>query len=353
MNRDLLDILNRIIDQTFKFAFKYSEDDYKKNDKNINRWYNWDWCMGVAFYGIFKANKYLNNNDYIKLMKKWIDFRIKDKIQTLCINTCALMTSVLKLNELYKDYNYEKLSVDFDEYLFKTAPRVFNKAYVHTVINKIFLGKVWADTLFMACIYLAEKGRYQNKHIYYNESINQLYNHMKCLLDSDTNLFYHCWNDLQKVHEGVIWGRGNAWILISTIEILELINVDFPEKEEIKEIIRNFIRSLVEFQDKSGLWHTVINNKDTYLETSSSAGFAYGLLKGIRLGLFDSNLKEAGIKAIRAIIKNIDKEGNVLYGSSGTAVKESVEEYNKIPYEITPFTQGLTILALTEFVFYE
>jgi len=351
LNKDFLDDLNKVIKQTFNLAFKYNEEDLKKNDKHINRWYNWDWGMGAAFYGIFEANKYLNNSEYTKLIKKWIDFRIKDKIQTLCINTCALMTSVLKLNEQFKDYNYEKLSVDFDEYLFKTAPRVFNKAYVHTVINKIFLGKVWADTLFMACIYLAEKGRSNNKHIYYNESINQLYYHMKCLLDPDKNLFYHCWNDLQKIREGVIWGRGNAWVLISTIEILELINVDFPEKEEIKVIIKNFIKSLVKYQDKSGLWHTVIDRKDSYLEVSASAGFAYGILKGVRLGLFDPEFKEAGNKAIIAIKKNIDSDGNVLNGSSGTSVKESAEEYNNIPYEITPFTQGLMILALTEYVF--
>jgi unsaturated rhamnogalacturonyl hydrolase len=51
-------------------------------------------------------------------------------------------------------------------------------------------------------------------------------------------------------------------------------------------------------------------------------------------------------KAIQALVAKIDDEGNVLGGSSGTAIKENVAEYNAVPLAVTPFTQGLALMAL-------
>lgn len=35
--------------------------------------------------------------------------------------------------------------------------------------------------------------------------------------------------------------------------------------------------------DKTGLWHTLLNDADSYVETSATAGFAGGMLMGVRL----------------------------------------------------------------------
>jgi unsaturated rhamnogalacturonyl hydrolase len=73
---------------------------------------------------------------------------------------------------------------------------------------------------------------------------------------------------------------------------------------------------------------------------------AAGVLKGIRLGLIDDRYEEMAQKAIQALVAKIDDEGNVVGGSSGTAIKENVAEYNAVPLAVTPFTQGLALMAL-------
>ncbi len=54
-------------------------------------------------------------------------------------------------------------------------------------------------------------------------------------------------------------------------------------------------------------------------------------------------------RAIKAVLDNVDAEGNVLRGSSGTPIKRDVAEYAQVPYAITPFSQGLALMALCEF----
>ncbi len=53
-------------------------------------------------------------------------------------------------------------------------------------------------------------------------------------------------------------------------------------------------------------------------------------------------------RATKAVLDNVDEEGNVLRGSSGTPIKRNVAEYGQVPYAITPFTQGLALMALCE-----
>lgn len=46
------------------------------------------------------------------------------------------------------------------------------------------------------------------------------------------------------------------------------------------DTLRAQIDALVKFQDpESGLWHTLLDDRTSYLEASASAGFVYGILK--------------------------------------------------------------------------
>lgn len=113
------------------------------------------------------------------------------------------------------------------------------------------------------------------------------------------------------------------------------------------------IDALVKCQDPdSGLWHTILDDPTSYLEASASAGFAYGILKALRLRLIgkeDRYIKTAN-KAIEGIFKNITDKGELLQVSFGTPVFDDVEEYKMIPLTSMPYGQSLALLALTEYL---
>lgn len=340
-------LLRRVAEQTLDLAFRFGAADLDRV-QHAAKWYVWDWYMGVALYGLWRAYELLEDETYLSRIKRWIDERAETGIPKLCVNTSAPMATVLRLYQIYPEQQYETLCRDFDDYILNQAPRTPSGALAHTVIERDFLGQVWVDTLFMGIIYLTQRGVQLNSRAHLEEAARQRVVHVNSLYDERDGLFYHAWDDDAQQPMGAKWGRGNAWMLNSALEMLESEADVFPDRAELLAKLDKQLAALERHQDANGYWHTVIDHPNTYPETSVTAGVAAGALKGIRLGLIDARFKPMAFKAIRALVAKIDEEGNVLGGSGGTSVKQSVAEYNAVPIAILPFTQGLTLMALCE-----
>ena len=66
-------------------------------------------------------------------------------------------------------------------------------------------------------------------------------------------------------------------------------------------LMRDQVEALLPLQASSGMWHTLLAEPGSYAETSATAGFAYGLLKGARLGLGCDRWRGAGLRALDAV----------------------------------------------------
>jgi unsaturated rhamnogalacturonyl hydrolase len=346
---DIQETVAKIAEQTLSLAFDGREPKVPNHTFEARRWQQWDWSMGVAFYGLWKAYDIDHDDAYVARMKEWIDARIDRGIQTICVNTNALLTTVLRLHQRYSEERYEKICRVYDDYLLETAPRVPCGALAHTTLGSQYSGQVWADTLFMSILYATQRSLVLNDRGYLYEAIRQLILHVEKLFDAHTGLFYHGWNDVEQCALGGRWGRANAWVIVSVVEILELVPFDFPEKQDLLNRLHHQVAALQELQDMEGCWRTVLDHPETYAETSATAGVAYGVLKGIRLGLVAEPYAPMAQRGIKWLLRTMDDDGNVLHGSSGTPIKQNVGEYAHIPYAITPFTQGLALMALCEY----
>jgi unsaturated rhamnogalacturonyl hydrolase len=97
------------------------------------------------------------------------------------------------------------------------------------------------------------------------------------------------------------------------------------------------------------MWHTLLDDPDSYLETSATSGFGYGFLKGIHDGLLPESCRSTAIAAINATIQRIDSKGIVQQVSYGTPMgRDSQDFYKKIPIRPMPYGQSLALLALME-----
>ena len=84
--------------------------------------------------------------------------------------------------------------------------------------------------------------------------------------------------------------------------------------------LRAQIDALVRTQDaETGLWHTLLDDPTSYLEASATAGFAYGILKALRLRLIPKEEKylTSAKKAIDGILKNVTEKGELQQVSFG------------------------------------
>ena len=91
---------------------------------------------------------------------------------------------------------------------------------------------------------------------------------------------------LEFEHANMIpWSRGNGWVVFSLSELLMRENPDVPMREELVSYFHDLCEGYLELQDEDGLWHQILDERDTYQETSAAAMFICAMSRGIRYGL--------------------------------------------------------------------
>ena len=97
------------------------------------------------------------------------------------------------------------------------------------------------------------------------------------------------------------------------------------------------------------MWHTLIDDSDSYLETSATTGFAYGMLKAAHMGLIDESFAECGMKPLGAVMDYISEDGVVGQVSYGTPMgRDGKQFYKDIEIRPMPYGQAMAILYLIE-----
>jgi len=210
---------------------------------------------------------------------------------------------------------------------------------------------------------------------YVEEAKRQFLVHVKYLADRKTGLWFHGWTfEGRHNFADALWGRGNCWVTIAIPDFLELLATPYVSSEGqsqssqrdtkpsnsglisfLHATLLAQIDALLPLQDPvTGLWHTLLDDPSSYLEASASAGFTYGILKALRLGLIPNErtkmFRECASKAIAGITSCIDTTGEVHSVSFGTPVFDTKEEYKKVRCTSMPYGQSLALLALGEWL---
>ncbi len=85
------------------------------------------------------------------------------------------------------------------------------------------------------------------------------------------------------------------------------------------------------------------------MEASATCGFAYGILKGVSLGLGEAWWARKALKAVEPILGFTDEDGVVHQVSYGTPMgRESKDFYKEIELKPMPYGQALAMLFFME-----
>jgi unsaturated rhamnogalacturonyl hydrolase len=107
-----------------------------------------------------------------------------------------------------------------------------------------------------------------------------------------------------------------------------------------------WVKMLVAHQRDNGMFCTLVCDPQSPEETSATAAIAYGILRGIDLGLLGKDLKPIAAKALDAVMQRIDETGIVLEVSDGTPMGHTLDFYRQIPNVPAPYGQALVMLLL-------
>ncbi len=186
---------------------------------------------------------------------------------------------------------------------------------------------MWTDDMYMALPFLARLAVITGEEKYFADIVTQVKGFFSRMFMEDQGLMGHIFFVKEGVCNRVPWGRGNGWVLLALSEVLLLMPEDYEGRAVVLDAYQKFAAGILKHRDKEkGIWHQVINNPESYIETSGTAMFITALGRGIRGGWIDAAYQDDVLKAWEALLEHcVDTEGNV-YGvcmGSGCNMEET------------------------------
>ncbi|MEE3661154.1 glycoside hydrolase family 88 protein [Brenneria sp. g21c3] len=311
----------------------------------------WDWEVGVGLYGFWKLARLKQDGDMVRALEQWYQQKLGAGLPPRQINSTApmLVLALLCLDNPQAPSQWRQAVSEWADWLLHALPKTEDGGFQHTVKERPNTGQLWDDTLFMAGLFLVAAGRLLSRRDLIEEAEYQLLTHARYLADARSGLWYHGWTFNGRHHyANAFWGRGNAWItlVLPEMRVLARDQLSAPVLRTLEAILEQQTQTLARCQHDSGLWHTLLDDPDSPLETSASAGFIAGILTARRLGML-SNFPQAQLdKGFAAVVAQIDEAGVVLGVSDGTAMGHDLQFYRDIPNVAVPYGQALVMLML-------
>jgi unsaturated rhamnogalacturonyl hydrolase len=161
------------------------------------------------------------------------------------------------------------------EFLLVKAPRTRKGLIYHNHIENM----IWVDAFYMAPPFLAVAGRP-------DEAVRQVDGYRETLRQPETGAYYHMWDeDRQRFERKLLWGVGNGWAAAGMTRVIRALPDSMrSERERIVGYVRELLDACLKFQRTDGLFHDVLDDPGTFVETNAAQMFAYSVYRGVEGG---------------------------------------------------------------------
>lgn len=197
---------------------------------------------------------------------------------------------------------FKKAAEAMRDYLLVKAPKTTDGVLHHVTYAR----QVWSDASFMAPPFLALMGAY-------DESVKQIEGFRKYLMDPEKKMYYHIWDESKNAFERKkCWGGGNGWTAAAIAKIMNLLPENRPDlRDKMKQFGKEVIDGCLAYMRPDGLFHDIVDDSSTFVETNLSQMLAFSIYTGVKAGWLEARYKgKADIMRLAARSK-IDENGIV------------------------------------------
>ncbi|MFO7889972.1 MAG: glycoside hydrolase family 88 protein [bacterium] len=227
--------------------------------------------------------------------------------------------AVLFAAQYLEDVDLKKAADKMLEYLLDKAPKTESGILYHTLDKP----EIWIDSMYMAPPFLAAAG-------HFNEALKQIKGVRSYLWNTTYKLFSHRWSDKKKgfVNKN-FWGVGNGWAITGMSRVLKkLPSTMKSEKELLIHYIKETLDGCIQHIRPDYLFHNVIDDKATFVETNLSQMVAYTIFRGVADKWLDKsyliyadNMRKAAHKKVNSFGYVQDVCGAPFFNSPGRATE--------------------------------
>src|SRR5690349_5253364 len=187
--------------------------------------------------------------------------------------------------------------------------------------NRPLPNSLWLDDLYMSVPCLAQAGKLTGERRYYDDAAKQILQFADRMFVKDKRLFMHAWVESMDQHPAFHWARANGWALMAMTELLEVLPKDHRDRPRILALYREHAAGIVAAQGHAGLWHQLLDRRESYEETSASAMFVFGIAHGINRGWLNALAFGPAVSlGWNAVAAKVNAKGQVEGTCVGTGV---------------------------------
>ena len=188
------------------------------------------------------------------------------------------------------------------EFLLWTAPRTREGLIFHNHVENL----IWVDAIYMAPPFLAVAGQPA-------EAVKQVAGYRRTLRSVETGLFSHMWDeDRREFQRKAFWGVGNGWAAAGMTRVVRALPEAMrKEREEMAGWIRDLVDACLKHQRTDGLFHDVLDDPKTFVETNAAQMLAYSIYRGAKGGWMPPSYLEKAERLRAAALAKVDAFGLV------------------------------------------
>lgn len=208
---------------------------------------------------------------------------------------------------------------------------------------------MWCDDLYMCVPFLVRYYRYTQDIRYIDDAVHQILQYRHSLYREELQIMHHVYDMKFNKQNTVSWGRGNGWVIFSLAELLAELSPQHEKYGELLTMFRQLSHGYQQLQGKRGMWHQIVDDHDSYEETSCTAMFIYAMARGVQNGWYDNPIPyvESVYYGWEALAQYaVDEAGNILGVCRGSGYSYNYEYYK---YDLLPRlndTHGIGIVML-------
>lgn len=309
----------------FEAYFKKYLENFAKNPKPV-----WNYEAGVTLLGAKVMYEITGDELYYQRIVEHMDHYILPDGSIRYLNpderNLDRINSGKVLFYLYERTGEERYKIALDTLmdLVHKHPRTSTGNFWH---KDIYPYQIWLDGLYMGLpLYLEYETKYNDKKNY-GDVFSQMVNVRKLMYNEEKQLYYHAydekkvmyWADPETGLSHNYWLRSIGWHLMALIDLHEICSQEvFEQHKAYADWFKEALRGVLKYQDpETKLFYQLVDLPDVpgnYTETSGTAMVAYSILKGVRLGVLQSEkYRHIGEEILEELLKQklVEIDGEV------------------------------------------
>jgi rhamnogalacturonyl hydrolase YesR len=283
----------------------------------VNRYFGWRYQKACTYYGALIFADATGNATITRQMQEgfqpYYDGKRKPHRGHVDYNVFGIWPF-----ELYRQ-------TGDDRYL-QIAKDLADHEYENTRTDGLTsLARFWVDDMYMVGSLQVQAYRSTGEQRYLDRAAHFLKAYCDTLQRSN-GLFHH------REDAPFYWGRGNGWAVAALTEVLQVLPENHPYHADLIKAFRRMMRTLASFQGEDGMWHQLIDDPESFPESSSTGMFLYGFISGVDHGWLPMGEYRGTIeKGWEALASFVNEKGEAMNVCIGTNAKNSKKHYLNRP----------------------